>query len=74
MEKLVLTCDICRKQIKDGNETRYMFTLKMAYPHAYNDGGSCAAVNRESQIFHLHFDCASKVLKAYPRLVPAGLL
>lgn len=44
-----LICDKCKKEIKEGYQLRYMITLTVGYPLQYNDGGSCPAVDRESE-------------------------
>jgi hypothetical protein len=72
-EETKIKCDCCKKEIKDGHQKRYMIVLGIGYPYAYNDGGSIAAVDRESEIKHLHFECFKPVAKAFPWLVPKSL-
>jgi hypothetical protein len=73
MEKTKVICDVCKKEIKEGYERRYMIALIIYYPFQYNDGGSCPAVDRESKTYHLHFDCSKKMFKACPEIFPESL-
>ena len=65
-----IKCDKCKKEITDGYQQRYMIVLKIGYPHYYNDGGSFAACDRESQKFYLHFDCSKPIFDACPQIIP----
>lgn len=73
MEKTRIVCDECKKTIKEGVERRYMLVYTIGYPNAYNDGGSFAAVDREEQTFHLHYDCSRKIFKVCPKLIPTNM-
>ena len=68
-----ITCDVCKKEIEEGHQQRYMIVVTIGYPHAYNDGGSCAAVDRLNKTYHLHFDCSKKMFDACPQIVPAAI-
>jgi len=70
-EKII--CDKCKREIKDGYQQRFMIVLTVNYPHQYNDGGSCPAVDRESEKFYLHFKCFQPIFDACPQVVPKGL-
>jgi hypothetical protein len=72
-KKTKLICDKCGKEIKEGYQQRYMIVVNIGYAHQYNDGGSCPAVDRESQKFYLHFDCFRDVYKKCPYLGPDDL-
>ena len=69
-----IICDVCKKEIKGGYPQRYMIILTVGYPHAYNDGGSCAAVDRKSQKYYLHFDCFKPIYKACPEITPESII
>lgn len=68
-----IICDKCKKEIKKGHQQRYMIILTVSYPHQYNDGGSAPAVDRESEKYHLHFDCFKPIYRACPQVVPESL-
>jgi len=70
MKEEKIKCDVCKKIIKEGHQQRYMVVVTLGYAHPYNDGGSCAAVERLSETYHLHFDCSRKMFEACPQIVP----
>jgi len=72
-KQLKIICDRCKKEITEGYQQRYMIILTVGYPHSYNDGGSCAAVDRESQEFYLHFDCLRPIYEVCPEVIPESL-
>lgn len=68
-----LVCDVCKKEIKSGYQQQYMIVVTIGYPHAYNDGGSVAAVDRESKTYHLHFDCFRPIYKVCLQITPTAI-
>lgn len=68
-----IICDKCKKEITPGYQQKWMIELTVGYPHAFNDGGSCAAVDRESEKYYLHFACFKPICKACPQVVPESL-
>ncbi len=73
MESKKTVCDKCKKEIKGGYEKRSMLIFNVDYPFQYNDGGSCPAVDRETERYHFHFDCAKFIFKACPQIIPHSL-
>lgn len=69
-----IICDVCKKEIKDGRQQRYMIVLTINYPYQYNDGGSFAAVDREKETYYLHFDCFKPIYKACPEITPKSMV
>lgn len=69
-----IKCDKCKKVIKEGYQQKWMIVLTVDYPHAYNDGGSFAAVDREKEIYYLHFDCFKPIYKACPEITPKSII
>ncbi len=73
-KQITIKCDRCKKKIKKGHQQRYMIVLTIGYPHAYNDGGSVAAVDREQETYYLHFDCFKPIYKACPEITPKAII
>jgi len=71
--KTKIICDKCKKEIKEGHEQKYMIILTVDYPYQCNDGGSFPAVDRCSEVYHLHFDCFKPIYEACPQVVPESL-